>query len=230
MISIFVSSCRLLFIVVVLFIAIRTSAIENDIPANTPVAIFPLQFSANIEITAHLIEPDSEYPPRTRRMTVYYDYESKQARADMEGGYEAAKVYLRRYDEKYEYMIRLPPINDCKRSYLGEVMPYPDIPDASFVKMEVVNGILCNYFVHKDFDTIIHIFMSDDDGSPVKLIQESIEDGISTPLLTYDYSDVHLGPVESHWFDIPKPFQHKSCVRHVGGFPYLHIFHYFVKF
>eukprot|EP01035_Chromulina_nebulosa_P019514 gene19514-25410_t len=137
-------------------------------------------------------------------MSVYYDYINKRARADLEAGYEAAKIYIRRYDNKNEYMVRLPPINDCKRAYLGDVMPFPDIPDAFYV--------------------------ATDDNSPVRLIQESIEDNVSVPMLTYDYSDVILGTPDLSWFDIPQPYEHKTCINHSGGFPYLHIFHYFVKF
>jgi hypothetical protein len=51
-----------------------------------PVPFFPLQFSAEISITAHLIEEDSEYPPRMRKMRVYYDYINKLARADIDAG------------------------------------------------------------------------------------------------------------------------------------------------
>jgi len=94
----------------------------NEYSFGTPTASFPLQISATIEITAHLIEPSLEYPPRTRRMVVHYDYIRKMARADIEEGYEAAKTYIRRYDQKNEYMVRLPPIDDCKRSYLGKVI------------------------------------------------------------------------------------------------------------
>ena len=96
-----------------------------------PSANFPLQLFANIEITAHQIPEDSEFPPRTRRMSIFYDYLSKRARADIEEGYEAAKTFIRRYDLKNEYMVRLPPTDDCKRSYLGEIMPFPEIPPES---------------------------------------------------------------------------------------------------
>ena len=69
-------------------------------------------------------------------------------------------------------------------------MPYPEIPRAVYVKEVTVNGALCNYFLHEDFDTRIHMYFQKNDGAPVKLIQESTENGMSTPLLTYDYSDV----------------------------------------
>lgn len=217
----------ILVILMICFINLPTNVVAES---SDPVPKFPLQFRATITITAHLIDAAEEYPPRTRRMTVYYDYNNKRARAEIESGYEAAKVYVRRYDEKNEYMVRLPPINDCKRSYLGEVMPFPDIPDTEFIGVEAINGVLSNHFIYKDYDTIVHVYLAEKDHAPVRLIQESIVDGVSIPLLTYDYSDVKLGEPDAQLFNLPVPHTHKSCVRHVGGFPYQHIFHYFVKF
>jgi hypothetical protein len=201
---------------------------------SVPTAEFPLQFSANIVITSHLIDVSSEYPPRTRSITVYYDYIQKRARAEIEAGYEAAKYYIRRYDQKNEYMIRLPPIDDCKRSYLGETMPFPDISAALFIKQETINKIKCYYFLFEDFNTRVHIYLSiatkGKASVPVRLIEEDFQNGESTPLLTYDYSEVSIGPPAELWFELPQGRDHKSCDRHVGGFPYLHIFHYFVRF
>jgi hypothetical protein len=31
-------------------------------------------------------------------------------------------------------------------------------------------------------------------------------------------------------FELPAPWEHAACERQVGGFPYLHVFHYFVRF
>ncbi len=164
-------------------------------------------------------------------MTLYYDYVNRKARAEVEAGYEAAKYYIRRYDSENEYMVRLPPIDDCKRSFLGEEMPYPDLSEAHFVKEVVIDGVRCNYFLHLEYDIRVHIYMAVDDNAPVRLIQESVEEnGTSIPLLTYDYSDVIIGEPEAEWFELPEPYEHKTCTRHIGGFPYLHIFHYFVKF
>lgn len=39
-----------------------------------PVAKFPLQISAVVTITAHLVEEASIYPPRERSMKINYDY------------------------------------------------------------------------------------------------------------------------------------------------------------
>jgi len=64
----------------------------------------------------------------------------------------------------------------------------------------------------------------------VRLIQEATENGNSIPMLTYDYKDVTLGPPADSLFEITQGYNHHSCERFVGGFPYLHIFHYFVRF
>lgn len=193
------------------------------------VAQFPLQFSGSLEIISHLIAADNEYPPNTRRMSIVYDYHNKRARIDIEAGYEAAKYYIRRYDTKNEYMIRLQPIDDCKRSYLGETMPFPDLSSSTYIKDEVIDGIMCSYFLHEDHDIRVHMYLATTDNAPVKLIQESVENGISVPLLTYQFSDVYVGELDQSWFELPEKFPHKECVRHVGGFPYIHLFHYFVR-
>jgi len=209
-----------------------SSTIDNNI-----FPIFPLQFTATLKITSNLINENNDYPPRYRQITIYYDYINKRARADIEAGYEAAKIYIRRYDKKNEYMIRLPPINDCKRAYLGEIMPFPDIPDSKYIGLEVIDDIECNYFIFNEYETRIHIYMNKYDNSPVRLIQEDIADQLSIPVLTYDYSDIELGPPDESLFDLSSlsstsssSYEHKSCVKHSGGFPYLHIFHYFIRF
>lgn len=74
----------LLFLALCLFFSILHTG--DGSVALTPVPSFPLQFSADIKITAHLIEETSEYPPRYRKMRVHYDYINKMARADIEAG------------------------------------------------------------------------------------------------------------------------------------------------
>jgi hypothetical protein len=188
-------------------------------------------------ITAHQIEVESEFPPRVRKMGVYYDYVNGRVRADIAAGYEAEKVYIRRYDEQREYMIRMPPLSDCKRSYLGESLPYPLLSNSDYVHSnDRIDGVEVDYFLHEDFETRVHMYFKRGTDIPVRLLQESFtttdgeEVGVSTPMLTYDYSDVRLGEPAAHNFQLMEPFTHEQCDRHVGGFPYLHVFHYFVKF
>lgn len=127
-------------------------------------------------------------------------------------------------------MVRPAPINDCKRSYLGEIMPFPDIHGAVFVGKETINGVACNYFLHEEHDIRVHMYLDASTYAPVRLIQENFDNEESTPLLTYDYEYVSLGPPDSDLYNILPPYTHETCAKHAGGFPYLHIFHYFVKF
>lgn len=221
----------MLAVVALLFLAwLRSSCLLQAAAAPEP--WFPLQFSGNLEVTSYLLADDSTYPPSKRRMTIAYDYVNKRARADIEAGYEAAKYYIRRYDTKNEYMVRLPPIEDCKRSYLGETMPFPEIPaETTFVEETLMNGEVCNHFVFREHDTNVHMFFSLE-GHPVRLFLEQVDEdtGLEVPLQAYDFSDVSLGAPDESWFELPAEYDHKSCVRHIGGFPYLHVFHYFVRF
>jgi hypothetical protein len=217
--------------IVFLLLQVIVLVLSNNEDMFGPQARFPMQLSAKVTITAHEVPVESEYPPRVRSFRINYDYLSKRARADIEPGYEAKKTIIRRYDEKAEYMIRPAPIDDCKRSYLGEKMPFPSIPDATFAGEVLVGEDLCQHFIHVDMDTQIHVYFKKETGAPAMLVQEELfRDGSTVPMLTYRYTDVVLGPQDDELFELPEPYTHSSCDNQVGGFPYLHVFHYFVKF
>ncbi len=61
--------------------------------------VFPAQFSAELQVTAHLVDKTQEYPPHLRRIALHYDFPAKRVRADVLAGYEEGRFYLRRYDE-----------------------------------------------------------------------------------------------------------------------------------
>ncbi len=115
----FLSFVSLLFFSFLSFSSSSLSSSLSSSSSSSPLPIFPLQFIANLEILSPLIPIDSDYPPQSRKMKIYYDYINKQARADLEKGYEAEKQYYRNYEKKVEYMIRSIPIGDCFRAYLG---------------------------------------------------------------------------------------------------------------
>jgi hypothetical protein len=98
----------------------------------------PTQFSAEVEIVAHLVNRSSSYPPWLTRMRLHYDQLRGLARADIQEGHQAGKLFLRRYDkvgsprqfprpalksdisgQKWEYMVKAGIYPECRRSYLG---------------------------------------------------------------------------------------------------------------
>ena len=64
-------------------------------------------------------------------------------------------------------------------------------------------------------------------GFPVRVTEEWIEDGNVVPLMTYTFKNFRSG-AESR--NIRTRTRHgKTCERHVGGFPYIHIFHTYLR-
>lgn len=80
---------RLAFCAAALVVAVSSAAAPK----------FPLQFSADLEITAHLVDKTKDYPPWLRKIKINYDYIQKLARAEISHGYEAGRTYVRRYDQ-----------------------------------------------------------------------------------------------------------------------------------
>ena len=91
---------------------ISLKAYESNILDNSCVKIIDAVKSSGIDAIGPI-----PLPTRTRRYCVLTSpHVNKKARVDIEKGYEAAKTYIRRYDEANEYRIRPDPIDDCKRS------------------------------------------------------------------------------------------------------------------
>ena len=65
---------------------------------------------------------------------------------------------------------------------------------------------------------------------PIRLTDESVQDGTATPLMTYDFKNFKQGAQDASKFELPSPYTHKKCTRNVGGFPYLHAFHWYLRF
>ena len=190
---------------------------------------------------AHQVDKSLEYPPWRKRMVVLYDYERKMVRCDVKEGNEAGKSFIRRYDQKREYAIRGGEFAECRRSYLGEPLPLPELPTGGveFVGTEDVNGVAAEHWLQDLGDERIHIYQTaagarDGGGMlPIRLLDESVFDGKAEPLMTYDISYESLGPradLSAGDFALPANYTHKACTMHVGGFPYIHAFHHFLRF
>ena len=207
-----------------------------------------MQFTATVEVTAHLVDRSKPYPPWLRVIKVAYDYENRMARAVVEKGYEEGKTFIRRYDNKSEFMVRGDPYPECQRSYLSEAMPPPTLPKSlAFSGVEEVPGLgSCEHWVDDQGSNRVHVYVPADGRGgearwPARLLDEQVLDGESVPLMTYDLKDLAVGPPEpalssprddpsKGLFGIPAPYDWRSCGRNIGGFPYLHIFHHYLRF
>ena len=109
---------------------------------------------------------------------------------------------------------------------------------------EDIDGVACDHWVDDLGANRIHIYMAPSPANkgnervPRRLTDEQVLDGESVPLMTYDWKDLVVGPIADNngaaatqtWFDIPQPYDWRSCSRYLGGFPYLHIFHHYLRF
>lgn len=221
---------------------------------------FPRRFTATVEVTAHLVDRSKDYPPWLRIIHVVYDFEAKKARAEVAEGYDEGKTFLRRYDNRSEYMVRGGEYPECQRAYLGETMPPASLPSSfAFVSdNDVIDGARCEHWVDDLGTNRVHVWAcpaadSEHKGGesgeandaplvsgalwPRRVLDEHVEaSGVSTPLMTYDWTALRVGDAASttlgapETFSVPPPYGWRECNRNIGGFPYLHVFHHYVRF
>jgi hypothetical protein len=207
--------------------------VAEHVVCTPPFPTFPTQFSARVEITAHLVDRSKPYPPWLKVINVKYDYDRQMAHAEVLQGFDEGKTFIRRYDNKTEYMIRGGTYPDCQRSYLSEDMPLPTMPKSlMFVKTEIMDGVLTDYWL-QDLDTNrVHVYVRSHDGLPYRVTNEQVleKEKESVPLMTYEWKDVVVDKPNEHDFELPSPYHWRSCSRYIGGYPYLHIFHTFFRF
>ncbi|CAM9559731.1 unnamed protein product [Scytosiphon promiscuus] len=195
-------------------------------------AEIPRQFSAHVRITSHMVDQDKEYPPWIRELEIAYDNVAERAKIVVTKGLGAGKTFLRLYTLNMEYMIREGQYPACRRSYLGEIMPLPELPStASFQGMQMVDGVLCEHWFQNDGVSRVHIYIDMAARVPRRLTEETMrKDAAAVPVVTYDFSGLSLGPQAPELFDLPEPYlPREACDLHVGGFPYLHLFHHYLR-
>ncbi|ETL93517.1 hypothetical protein L917_08302 [Phytophthora nicotianae] len=216
--------------VMVMLFSLLLLLLDSAFSARSPPQL-PHQFQAEVHVLSHLTDPRQEYPLSMGRMKVQYDFDQQLARAEMLEGYNAGKTFLRRYDQKQEFMVKSGEFRKCERAYLGDAMPVPEIPFAQeFVAMESVRGKVCEHWVHAHDNVRVHVYSDVSTNVPIRLTEENVIDGQPTMLQTFDFHNVHIGPQNVSSFAIPDGYERSDCARNVGGFPYIHAFHYYLRF
>ena len=161
-------------------------------------------------------------------------------------GYEAGRTYFLDYSNRDEFLVKLgddllevPPT--CQRSHLSMDFITPLLPKMIVLPDELIDGVVCNHYVRDEVGERFHVYFTTDDRGnhvPRRLVAEEVDSGSggATVLMTYDYVDFKIGGVDHNdkdYWDVARitdgRLVKEDCERHIGGFPYLHLFHYFFR-
>lgn len=111
-------------------------------------------------------------------------------------------------------------------------MPPPMLPqDARRVVDNVIDGSLVEHWiVNVDNIEQSHIYIDAKLHIPRRLVQEIREDGENfVPIMTYDFLDFELVVPAETVFTLSPPWNDENCSRHIGGWPYIHLFHHYLR-
>lgn len=202
-------------------------------PSSNPSApSFPHSFSATVHITSNLLPDGIEYPPKLRSYRIHYSVPLQKAKIEVLEGTDKGTTYLRSYADKTEYEVRTGDYPSCSRSHLPTDMPAPLLPALIHIGGSVISSADTNHFVHATSLERTHMYFAGD--VPVRLLHEDVSQGgdVATALMTYDYEDVALvgeGGFEEGVWELGGDWTREKCELHVGGFPYVHLWHWYLR-
>merc|ERR1711871_823292 len=178
---------------------------------------FPLQFSGTIETVALLLDKNIEYPPRVKRYEVKYDWHKKMSKVSVTAG-EEWDEYIMRYDQDMEHHIEME--GKEKKCYVSELkvkMPLPEkLKWPRYQGTKEIKGIQCHHWVDGKGDSKVDYFETVAERRPLQLL---------TPAMSYNFIEFQAGPPPATEFAINS----RECEEQVGGFPYVHFWHYFMR-
>jgi len=179
--------------------------------------VLPTQFSGTIETVALLLDKDIEYPPRVKRYEVHYDWDKKMAKVAVTAGDEWDE-YILRYDQDMEHHIEME--GKQRKCYVSELrvkMPLPErMKWPRLVGIENKGGHKCYRWTEGKGDSKVDYFETVQERRPVHL---------ATPAMTYDFVNFKSGPPDPEVFAV----ESRQCEEQVGGFPYVHVWHYYIR-
>merc|ERR1711934_834134 len=178
---------------------------------------FPQQFSGTIETVGLLLDKNIEYPPRVKRYEIHYDHPNKMAKVAVTAG-EEWDEYILRYDQDMEHHIEMEgKERKCYVSELKVKMPLPEkMKYPRYQGTKQVKGIPCHHWVDGKGDSKVDYFETVAERRPLQLL---------TPAMSYDFIKYTAGPPNPAVFNIDS----RKCEEQVGGFPYVHVWHYFIR-
>ena len=64
---------------------------------------------------------------------------------------------------------------------------------------------------------------------PLSVTDEYNDDGAWVPVMTWAFESLRLEAVPPAAFNLPHPWTHAACKRHLSGWPSLHVFHHYLR-
>merc|ERR1712070_901241 len=178
--------------------------------------VLPSQFTGTVETVALLLDKDIEYPPRVKKYEIAYDWPNKMAKVAVTAG-EEWDEYILRYDQNMEHHIEMEgKERKCYVSELKVKMPLPEkLKWPRYQGKKQVRGIECHHWIDGKGDSKVDYFETVAERRPLQLL---------TPAMSYDFIKYTPGPPDPAVFAIDS----RQCEEQVGGFPYVHVWHYFI--
>merc|ERR1711988_1202937 len=179
--------------------------------------VLPNQFSGTIETVALLLDKDIEYPPRIKRYDVHYDWVNKKAKVAVTAG-EEWDEYILRYDQDMEHHIEMEgKERKCYVSELKVKMPLPErLKHPRYQGTKQIKGTECHHWAEGKGDSKVDYFETVASRQPLQLL---------TPAMSYNFVKFQAGAPDPSVFAIDS----RQCEEQVGGFPYVHVWHYFIR-
>merc|ERR1712195_284357 len=128
------------------------------------------------------------------------------------------KRYEVRYDQDMEHHIEME--GKQRKCYVSELrvkMPLPErMKWPRLVGIENKGGHKCYRWTEGKGDSKVDYFETVQERRPVHL---------APPAMTYDFVNFKSGPPDPEVF----PVESRQCEEQVGGFPYVHVWHYYIR-
>ncbi len=124
-----------------------------------------------------------------------FDFEAKRVAATVLEGFDAGSTFIRHYDRRWEYRVTSGEFSDCRRAFLSEDLPEPELPSS----LELVNGDgewegrpASEWRTESDHARVT-VWQDVASGLPVAVTDEGFNGTAMVPLMTHRLESVTVG-------------------------------------
>lgn len=130
------------------------------------------------------------------------------------------------------------------QTYFSRVSPHYTLPLLRPGTFTLQNRE-CSLYLRKDGTSRQKIYIDNKLQLPISITDEFYDTSLSqdtnthtkdtrtsgtwVPVMTYTFESIELGEPSGDEFTVPFPWDHQTCSRHIGGWPYIHAFHHFLR-